>query len=54
MMPERRALLESITPAGRFGMPEEVADALMYLINSTYVYGTTITVDGGWNCKNNG
>jgi len=49
---ERRALLESITPAGRFGEPDEVADALMYLVNSTYVYGQTIVVDGGWMAKN--
>ena len=52
MTPERRAFLESITPAGRFGRPEEVADALMYLINSTYIYGQTIVVDGGWLVKN--
>ncbi len=50
--PERRELLESITPAGRFGLPEEIAGALMYLINSTYVYGQTIVVDGGWLAKN--
>jgi len=52
MAPERRKLLESITPSGRFGKPEEVADALMYLINSTNVYGQTIVVDGGWLAKN--
>ncbi|HLE92723.1 MAG TPA: SDR family oxidoreductase [Anaerolineales bacterium] len=50
--PERRKLLESITPAGRFGKPEEIAGALMYLISSTYVYGQVITVDGGWLSKN--
>ena len=50
--PERRKLLESITPAGRFCEPEEIADALMYLINSTAVYGQVITVDNGWMVKN--
>jgi 2-deoxy-D-gluconate 3-dehydrogenase len=50
--PERRALLESITPAGRFVTPEEVAGALMYLVNSTAVYGQTIVCDGGWLAKN--
>jgi 2-deoxy-D-gluconate 3-dehydrogenase len=50
--PERRALLESITPAGRFVQPAEVADAVMFLINSTAIYGQVITVDGGWMCKN--
>jgi len=49
--PERRALLESIIPAGRFGTADEVAGALMYLINSTYIYGQVIIPDGGWLCK---
>lgn len=49
---ERRQLLESITPAGRFGKPEEVAEALLYLVTSTYVYGQTVFVDGGWMAKN--
>ena len=49
---ERKALLNSITPAGRFGQPEEVAEAVMYLVNSTFVYGAVLTVDGGWMCKN--
>jgi NAD(P)-dependent dehydrogenase (short-subunit alcohol dehydrogenase family) len=50
--PERRALLESITPAGRFCTPDEIAGALMYLVSSTGVYGQTITVDCGWSVKN--
>ena len=50
--PDRRELLNSITPAGRFGKPEEIADAVMYLVNSTFVYGQTIIVDGGWMAKN--
>lgn len=49
---DRRALLESITPAGRFGKPEEVVDALLYLLQSSYTYGQTIIVDGGWLAKN--
>ena len=49
---DRKKLLESITPAGRFGKPEEVAHAVTYLINSKYVYGETMLVDGGWLCKN--
>ncbi len=48
----RRTILESITPGGRFCKPEEIADALMYLIHSTAVYGQTIIVDGGWSAKN--
>lgn len=50
--PERRTFLESITPAGRFGKPEDIAKALMYLISSEFVYGQTIVVDGGWLVKN--
>lgn len=50
--PERKKLLESITPAGRFVHPREVAGALMYLISSTGVYGQTIVVDNGWSVKN--
>jgi 2-dehydro-3-deoxy-D-gluconate 5-dehydrogenase len=50
--PDRREVLESITPAGRFGKPEEIAGALMYLIGSSYIYGQTIVVDGGWLAKN--
>ena len=50
--PDRRELLNSITPAGRFGKPEEIADAVMYLVNSSFVYGQTIIVDGGWMAKN--
>jgi NAD(P)-dependent dehydrogenase (short-subunit alcohol dehydrogenase family) len=49
---ERRELLNSITPAGRFVQPAEVADAVMFLINSTAIYGQVITVDNGWMCKN--
>ena len=49
---DRRELLNSITPAGRFGTPEEIADALLWLINTTYVYGQTIIIDGGWMVKN--
>lgn len=49
---ERRKLLESITPAGRFGHATEVAEALLYLVTSTYIYGQTVFVDGGWMAKN--
>jgi NAD(P)-dependent dehydrogenase (short-subunit alcohol dehydrogenase family) len=49
---DRRKLLEGLTPAGRFVTPAEVAGALMFLVNSTGVYGQTIVVDGGWLSKN--
>ena len=50
--PQREVLLKAITPMRRFCTPEEIADALMYLVKSTAVYGQTITVDGGWMAKN--
>lgn len=52
ILPERRKLLESITPAGKFCTPEEIAGALLYLISNSGVYGQTIIVDNGWLAKN--
>jgi len=34
-------------PARRNGSPEEIVQALLYLLRSDFVTGTTITVDGG-------
>jgi 2-deoxy-D-gluconate 3-dehydrogenase len=44
-----RQILERI-PAGRWGRPEDVVGAVIYLASpaSDYVNGTIITVDGGW------
>lgn len=39
--------LISTTPLGRIGTPEDVAQAVMYLISADYVTGETIIVDGG-------
>jgi NAD(P)-dependent dehydrogenase (short-subunit alcohol dehydrogenase family) len=37
-------------PLGRFGLPEDVANAAVFLASdlASYVTGTAITVDGGW------
>jgi NAD(P)-dependent dehydrogenase (short-subunit alcohol dehydrogenase family) len=37
-------------PVGRIGTPEEVADAVSFLVSerSTFVIGATLMVDGGW------
>ncbi|MBN8928790.1 MAG: SDR family oxidoreductase [Rhodospirillales bacterium] len=45
----RRRRLEQRIPAGRFGLPEEVADVGAWLLSaqSSYVNGTVVTVDGG-------
>jgi 2-deoxy-D-gluconate 3-dehydrogenase len=44
-----RQILERI-PAGRWGRPEDMVGAVIYLASpaSDYVNGTVITVDGGW------
>ena len=44
-----RQILERI-PAGRWGKPEDLAGAAVYLASaaSDYVTGTILTVDGGW------
>ncbi len=48
--PERtRAILERI-PMGRWGLPEDLCGAVVFLASeaSAYVNGYTIAVDGGW------
>ncbi|MCU1323850.1 MAG: 2-deoxy-D-gluconate 3-dehydrogenase [Acidobacteriaceae bacterium] len=44
-----RQILERI-PAGRWGVPQDLAGAALYLSSpaSNYVTGTILTVDGGW------
>jgi 2-deoxy-D-gluconate 3-dehydrogenase len=44
-----RQILERI-PAGRWGTPEDVAGAFVFLASaaSDYVHGTVLAVDGGW------
>jgi NAD(P)-dependent dehydrogenase (short-subunit alcohol dehydrogenase family) len=50
--PEKRAQLEAITPGGRFCTPQEIAAAVVFLVQSTAMYGQVITVDNGWMAKN--
>ncbi len=40
----------SLIPAGKFGVPEQLAGTLIYLASSAsdYVHGTIIQVDGGY------
>jgi 2-dehydro-3-deoxy-D-gluconate 5-dehydrogenase len=48
--PERsRQILERI-PAGRWGAPEDLAGAVVFLASpaSNYVHGNVLVVDGGW------
>ncbi len=45
----KKSFLQAI-PMGRFGRPEEIAKAVVFLASndSSYVIGQTIFVDGGW------
>jgi len=43
----RRQMLQR-TPAGRFGKPAEVAEAVTFLSESTWITGQRIVVDGGF------
>ncbi len=46
--PDYDAHWGSVSPAGRAARPEDVARALLYLVENPYVTGTTLMVDGGW------
>ena len=48
--PVRNAQILARIPAGRWGKPEDLAGALIFLSSSAsnYVNGTILTVDGGW------
>jgi 3-oxoacyl-[acyl-carrier protein] reductase len=45
-----------LTASGRFGKPEEIADAVAFLSSSAarYITGTALTVDGGLNAYHSG
>lgn len=48
--PHWREFIESRTPLGRAGTPEEVAELVLFLVSprSSYITGTNIMIDGGW------
>lgn len=48
---ENADIQKSRTALGRFGRPEEVAAAVVFLAGpgATYITGATLNVDGGWN-----
>lgn len=45
-----REMLLSRTPLGRFGQPQELVQAALFLLSpaSGYITGSSLTVDGGW------
>jgi NAD(P)-dependent dehydrogenase (short-subunit alcohol dehydrogenase family) len=47
---QRRKMISSAVPLGRFGTPEEIARAVVFLASddSSYITGTELFVDGGF------
>lgn len=52
--PEQAGWMHKRVPMGRLGRPEEVADAVAYLVSeqASYVTGANLTVSGGWDWLN--
>jgi 2-deoxy-D-gluconate 3-dehydrogenase len=48
--PEREHAIRSRIPAGRWGTPDDVVGAVVFLAgpSARYVTGHTLVVDGGW------
>lgn len=44
---EQLAALHEMQPLGRYGTPEDIAAAVLYLANATWVTGVILPVDGG-------
>jgi meso-butanediol dehydrogenase / (S,S)-butanediol dehydrogenase / diacetyl reductase len=50
--PRIRARLPELQPlTGRFGSPDDVAAAAVYLATAPFVTGAVLTVDGGWTAR---
>ncbi|MSD82986.1 3-oxoacyl-[acyl-carrier-protein] reductase [Lactobacillus curvatus] len=47
LKPSMQEAIQAQIPLQRFGTPEEVADAALFLAENTYVTGQVLTVDGG-------
>ena len=47
MSDEQLESLHHMQPLGRYGTPEDVADAVLYLAGATWVTGVILPVDGG-------
>jgi NAD(P)-dependent dehydrogenase (short-subunit alcohol dehydrogenase family) len=47
---QRKKMISTMVPLGRFGAPDEIAKALVFLASddSSYVTGTELFVDGGF------
>lgn len=49
LTPEDIIEIQKEIPLGRMGKPEEVAETVKWLIQSKYITGQVIKIDGGWN-----
>ena len=51
--PEIKQLLESTTPIGRVGKPEEIAGTVIWLCSdsASFVTGQTLAIDGGYTAQ---
>jgi NAD(P)-dependent dehydrogenase (short-subunit alcohol dehydrogenase family) len=48
---EERAAVEKATPLGRWGGPEEIVKTVLFLVETDFVTGETLRVDGGRHVK---
>lgn len=48
--PSRKTRMEERTPLGRLGRPEDIADAVFFLLSeqASFITGIDLVVDGGW------